>query len=167
MRRAAILASVLVLAAGCGDHRPSPPAAPSVASTLRAWVDGFRAEDADRICLRTFMAYDVGRPLWPRIGLRPSPAFAASAATASPQRVREDCLDTYGHGMRTLAGKPRIVRIRRIAIEGPVRHGGGISRTARADLAVRYRTPAGSVTRHWGARLVLYRGRWRVLQGYP
>jgi hypothetical protein len=166
VRRAATLASVLVLAAGCGDRRTPAPAAPSVARTLHEWVAGFRAEDANVVCSRTFMAYDVGRRLWPRIGLEASRGTVGAARTAPPERVRRDCLDTYGDGLRTLAGKPRIVRIGPVTIEGPVRRGGGITRTARADLSVTYRTPAGLQTRPWRARLVLYRGRWRVLQGY-
>jgi hypothetical protein len=161
-----MLASVLVIAAGCGDRRPSQPAKAPVARALREWVGSFREEDANALCSRTFMAYDVGRRLWPRIGLEHHEGRDRAARTASAERVRRDCLATYGEGMRTLAGKPRIVRIVRIAIEGPVPGGGGITRTARADLRVRYRTLVGSQTRDWRARLVLYRGRWRVLQGY-
>jgi hypothetical protein len=167
VRRAATLASVLVLVAGCDDRRPAPSGAASVAKTLRAWVGSFRAEDADELCSRTFMAYDAGRRLWPRIGLEAPATYSRRAATASAERVRRDCLDTYGAGMRTLAGKPRIVRIGRIVVEGPVRGGGGITRTARANVMVRYRTLAGPRTRDWRARLVLYRGRWRVLQDRP
>lgn len=115
-----------------------------VAKTLHEWVAAFRAEDADALCSRTFMAYDVGR---------------------SAARVHEDCLATYGDGLRTLKGEPRIVKIRRIAIEGPMGRRGGIVRTARADVTVRYESPAGPQSRPWHARLVLYRGRWRVLQG--
>jgi hypothetical protein len=145
VRRAATLASILVLAAGCGDRRAPAPAAPLVAKTLHEWVAAFRAEDADALCARTFMAYDAGR---------------------SAARLREDCLATYGDGLRTLKGRPRIVRMGRIAIGGPMGHRGGISRTARVDVTVRYEGPAGPQTRPWHARLVLYRGRWRVLQGH-
>lgn len=161
-----MLASALVIAAGCDERRPSPPARAPVAKALREWVGSFRAEDANALCARTFMAYDVDRRLWPRIGLKASEPTTRAVTTASTARVRQDCLDTYGDGMRTLAGKPRIVKIDRIVIEGPVRRGGGITRTARADLTVRYRTPAGPQTRDWRARLVLYRGRWRILQRY-
>jgi hypothetical protein len=158
-----MLASVLLVVAGCDDRQPSPPARAPVAQALREWVASFRAEDPDALCSRTFMAYDVGRRLGPRIGLE---GRARTAHTASAESVRQDCLDTYGDGLRTLAGRPRIVTMGRIMIEAPVRGGGGITRTARAELTVRYRTPTGPETRGWRPRLVLYQGRWRVLQGY-
>jgi hypothetical protein len=164
--RLAFPVALLVLLAGCGESSSQPPRQADVARALREWVGSFRAEDADRLCSRTFMAYDVGRRLWSRIGLEGSRTSGRVVRTASAARVRRDCLDTYGDGLRTLAGEPRIVRMGRIVIEAPVRGGGGITRTARADLTVRYRTAAGPETRPWPARLVLYRGRWRVLQGY-
>jgi hypothetical protein len=61
-----------------------------------------------------------------------------------------------------MGGSPRIVKIREIHIEGPVHDAGGIARTAWARVTV----GDSDQTADWHARLVLYRGGWRVLQGY-
>jgi hypothetical protein len=163
MRCTAALASVLLPLAGCGDSAPSPPLGKApVAKVLREWVGSARAEDLEGLCERTFMAYDAPRRLWPRIALQipESPGYPPRAA--SPARLLQDCRDEFGHGGESLGASPRLVSISAIVIEGPVRDADGIERTARAHVTVRDRDQ----TADWRARLVLYRGRWRVLQGY-
>jgi hypothetical protein len=166
MRHATVLVLLLLVAAGCGDSSPRPP--PSKATVVRAmrsWVRSAQGHDPDDFCARTMMLYDTASPLWGRLEFTDPPDTPPPPAThtATPARVRQDCFAEFvfkGHFKGALLSGTRIVAIRRVKVEGPVRHGGGIARTAVVEFATRHHERPAQYQRY---HLALYRGRWRVL----
>jgi hypothetical protein len=154
------LAACLLASCGGGAITEPPKKAPLV-DALHQWVRSAQGHDAFDFCARTFMVYDTASSLWPRLhfdeDLTPGP-------TAPPSRVRGDCLEEFASGGTfdpALPSGTRIVAIQRIDMEPPVRDGGGITRTARVQMTTRHhrQRPVES-----DFHVVLYRGRWRVLE---
>jgi hypothetical protein len=162
MLRKTTLALVVCLLASCGGGAGNePPKKAPLVRALHEWVRSAQGHDARDFCSRTFMVYDTASSLWPRLhfdeGLTPGP-------TAPPSRALGDCLQEFASGgtfNRAVLSGTRIVAIQRIDMEPAVRHGGGLTRTARVRMTTRHhrQKPVES-----DFHVVLYRGRWRVLE---
>jgi hypothetical protein len=162
VRRWALLVSLAVALAACGESGPPPRA--GVARAIREWMHLARVGPQDALCSRTFMAYDVPTRLWKRIGAdfdAPGPRVAPP-----PAEVLSNCRGEFSFTTffdRPLVRTTRVLRVSAIHIGPPVRGAGGITRTASAGVRVRDKDGV----HEWGpVYLVRYRGRWRVLQHY-